>query len=157
MFKKNLIAIAIAVLGLGITGAFGQPTSVRKATVKKPTIKKPASKRIQPGNSGGTVTNQRTSGKSSRIRKRETTRSVGNPMFHVEIDGKSAGWRAKQSRTSNRTGGSSKIQKPNKKSIQVDLNRTPNLIKQRRKSPTSSGDQPELQRSRRNRSNQKRQ
>lgn len=155
MLRRKLIAIAVLVLGLGITSVHAQKDKLGNFEIQD-AIKKPTSKQIKPGNSGGTITNQRTSGKSSRIRKRETTRSVGNYMFHVEIDGKSAGWRAKKSRTSNRTDGSSKIQKTNRKSIQVDSNRTPNLIKQRKKFPTSSGDQPELQRSRRNRSIQKR-
>lgn len=65
MLKRNLIAIAIIVMGLGITGAFGQDREAGSGLatgIKKPTttVKKP--KQVQPGqNSGGTITNQRTS------------------------------------------------------------------------------------------------
>jgi hypothetical protein len=85
MLKRNLIAISIVVLGLGITSASGQDrdaasglatgvkatrTSNRKAVIKKPavTVKKP--KQIQAGqNSDRTISNQRSSGNSFLIRK----------------------------------------------------------------------------------------
>jgi hypothetical protein len=70
MLKTNLIAIAIITLGLGITSAFGQAADWEiKPAVKTPktTIKNP--KQVQPGNSGGTITNQIVSNSSSRTKK----------------------------------------------------------------------------------------
>ena len=89
---KKLMFIAIIIFGLGITSVFGQdfdhnprPKSVRNAKFKKPDKSKSYAlnahvavkgKRVQPGNSGGTISNQR----SSRTRK-----SALNP-FLGELD-----------------------------------------------------------------------
>ena len=90
MLKRNLIVIAIAIitLGLGITSAFGQAadweikpavknpkTSVKKSNSVK--VRKP--QQVQPGNSGGTISNQRTSNNSSRKPQLET--SNGQSIF----------------------------------------------------------------------------
>lgn len=72
MLKRNLIAIAIAVFGLVFaSNAFGQDREAGSGLatgIKKPTttVKKP--KQVQPRNSGGNISNQRT----SRTRKTPT-------------------------------------------------------------------------------------
>ena len=127
MLKRNLIVIAFIIFGLSATNnAFGQDreagsglatgvrateNSNRKATIKKPTsiaAKKP--KQIQPGNSGGTISNQRTSRKP----KPAGLLAAGELLIHA--------------------------------------------VKGENNAPSSTGDQPELQRKKtRTRSTQKRQ